>query len=45
MSALVIKAWRAGTKPIDEQQARSVCTIVQRLIQAKEKRALQAVRT
>ena len=29
---------------IDEQQARSVCTIVQRLIEAKEKRALQSVR-
>lgn len=30
---------------IDEQQARSVCTIVQRLIEAKEKRALQSART
>ncbi|HLO96268.1 MAG TPA: hypothetical protein VK195_18320 [Burkholderiaceae bacterium] len=29
---------------INEQQARSVCTIVQRLIETKEKRALQAAR-
>ncbi|MGM9515298.1 hypothetical protein ACS5PK_13660 [Roseateles sp. DB2] len=30
---------------INEEQARSVCTIVQRLIEAKEKRALQAARS